>query len=76
VLFVSYLADARCLCASRKRLISIQKYSPPAAPGFSLPDFLKGAGDTAEYTMSVTQWTPDAKWTGSREWAERVPSAV
>jgi branched-chain amino acid transport system permease protein len=38
--------------------------------GFSLPDFLKGAGDTAEYTISVTQWTSDAKWQGSQEWAK------
>src|SRR4029453_18922090 len=39
--------------------------------GFSLPDFLKGAGETAEYTVSITQWTPDAAWSGARDWAAK-----
>jgi len=69
VLFVSYLADATLLMRQSKEIDLNPKVFTAGGAGFSLPDFLKGAGDTAEYTISVTQWTPDAKWTGSREWA-------
>lgn len=71
VLFVSYLADATLLMRQSKEIDLNPKVFAAGGAGFSLPDFLKGAGDTGEYTISVTQWTPDAKWTGSREWAER-----
>jgi branched-subunit amino acid ABC-type transport system permease component/ABC-type branched-subunit amino acid transport system substrate-binding protein len=71
VLFVSYLADATLLMRQSKEIDLNPKVFTAGGAGFSLPDFLKGAGDTAEYTVSVTQWTPDAKWTGSREWADQ-----
>jgi branched-subunit amino acid ABC-type transport system permease component/ABC-type branched-subunit amino acid transport system substrate-binding protein len=71
VLFVSYLADATLLMRQSKEIDLNPKVFTAGGAGFSLPDFLKGAGETAEYTISVTQWTPDATWTGSREWAER-----
>jgi branched-subunit amino acid ABC-type transport system permease component/ABC-type branched-subunit amino acid transport system substrate-binding protein len=70
VLFVSYLADATLLIRQAKEIDLNPKAFTAGGAGFSLPDFLKGAGETAEYTISVTQWTPDAKWSGSREWAE------
>ncbi|MFY9557855.1 MAG: ABC transporter substrate-binding protein [Blastocatellia bacterium] len=71
VLFVSYLADATLLMRQSKEIDLNPKVFAAGGAGFSLPDFLKGAGDTAEYTISVTQWTPDAKWTGSGEWADQ-----
>ena len=74
VLFVSYLADATLLMRQSKEIDLNPKVFTAGGAGFSLPDFLKGAGDTAEYTISVTQWTPDAKWTGSREWADKFRS--
>ncbi|HKG22036.1 MAG TPA: ABC transporter substrate-binding protein, partial [Blastocatellia bacterium] len=67
--FVSYLADATLLMRQSKEIDLNPKVFTGGGAGFSLPDFLKGASDTAEYTISVTQWTPDALWTGSREWA-------
>src|SRR6185369_17050917 len=69
--FVSYLADATLLMRQSKEIDLNPRVFTAGGAGFSLPDFLKGAGETAEYTISVTQWTPDAKWTGSREWAEK-----
>jgi branched-chain amino acid transport system permease protein len=71
VLMVSYLADAVLLMRQSKEIDFNPKVFTAGGSGFSLPDFLKGAGEAAEYTISVTQWTPDAQWTGSREWAER-----
>ncbi|HXG65360.1 MAG TPA: ABC transporter substrate-binding protein, partial [Blastocatellia bacterium] len=71
VLFVSYLADATLLMRQSKELDFNPKVFTAGGSGFSLPDFLKGAADTAEYTVSVTQWTPDSQWAGSREWYGR-----
>lgn len=71
VLFVSYLADATLLMRQSKEIDFNPKVFAAGGAGFSLPDFLKGAGETAEYTISVTQWTPDARWPGSSQWAAR-----
>ncbi len=71
VLFVSYLADATLLMRQAKEIDLNPKAFTAGGAGFSLPDFLKGAGETAEYTISVTQWTPDAKWPGTQEWSEK-----
>ncbi|HWC77168.1 MAG TPA: ABC transporter substrate-binding protein, partial [Blastocatellia bacterium] len=70
-LFVSYLADATLLMRQSKEIDFNPKAFTAGGSGFSLPDFLKGAGDAAEYTVSITQWTPDAAWTGSRDWAAK-----
>jgi branched-subunit amino acid ABC-type transport system permease component/ABC-type branched-subunit amino acid transport system substrate-binding protein len=70
-LFVSYLADATLLMRQSKEIDFNPKVFTAGGSGFSLPDFLKGAGETAEYTISITQWTPDAQWPGSREWAAK-----
>ncbi|HYP30058.1 MAG TPA: ABC transporter substrate-binding protein [Blastocatellia bacterium] len=69
IFFVSYLADATLLMRQSKEIDLNPKVFAGGGAGFSLPDFLRGASDTAEYTISVTQWTPDALWTGSREWS-------
>lgn len=71
VLFVSYLADATMLMRQSKELDFNPKVFTAGGAGFSLPDFLSSAAEAAEYTVSVTQWTPDAQWPGSREWADR-----
>jgi branched-chain amino acid transport system substrate-binding protein len=71
VLFVSYLADAMLLMRQSKEMDFNPKVFAAGGAGFSLPDFLKGAGEAAEYTISVTQWTPDARWPGSSQWAAR-----
>jgi branched-subunit amino acid ABC-type transport system permease component/ABC-type branched-subunit amino acid transport system substrate-binding protein len=69
VLFVSYLADATMLMRQSKEMDFSPRVFAAGGAGFSLPDFLRSAREAAEYTISVTQWTPDAKWPGSREWA-------
>lgn len=64
VLFVSYLDDAVALMTQSRAV----DFNPPmfaaAGAGFGLPDFPQVAGPAAEYTISVTQWTPDAQWAG------------
>ncbi len=45
------------------------KFITAAGTGFSAAEFPteKGAGKYAEYTFSVSQWLPTAKWAGSKE---------
>jgi branched-chain amino acid transport system substrate-binding protein len=50
--------------------VSLQpKYFTSAGTGFAAAEFPteKGAGKYAEYTFSVSQWLPTAKWAGSKE---------
>lgn len=71
VLFVSYLDDAVALMKQSRTV----DFNPPmftaAGAGFGLPDFPQLAGTAAEYTISVTQWTPDAQWPGVADFARR-----
>jgi branched-chain amino acid transport system substrate-binding protein len=45
------------------------KFYTSAGTGFAAAEFPteKGAGKNAEYTFSVSQWLPEAKWAGSKE---------
>jgi branched-chain amino acid transport system substrate-binding protein len=45
------------------------KYYTAAGTGFSAAEFptAKGAGRNAEFTLSVSQWLPEAPWPGSKE---------
>ena len=69
-LFVSYLDDAVSLMKQSRAV----NFNPPmftaAGAGFGLPDFPRLAGPAAEYTISVTQWTPGALWPGVSEFAQ------
>ncbi|RME47105.1 MAG: hypothetical protein D6791_06645 [Chloroflexi bacterium] len=71
VLFVSYLDDAVSLMKQSQAV----DFNPPmftaAGAGFGLPDFPQLAGPAAEYTISVTQWTPDAHWPGVPDFSRR-----
>jgi branched-chain amino acid transport system substrate-binding protein len=48
------------------------KFLTAAGTGFSAAEFPtnKGAGKYAEFTYSVSQWLPSAKWEGSRQFDE------
>jgi branched-chain amino acid transport system permease protein len=70
VLMVSYLADATLLMRQSREIDFNPSVFTAGGSGFSLPDFIKGAAETGEYTISVTQWTPDGGWQGSQQWAE------
>jgi branched-chain amino acid transport system substrate-binding protein len=45
------------------------KYYTSAGTGFAAAEFPseKGAGKNADFTFSVSQWLPEAKWRGSKE---------
>ena len=69
VYFASYLLDATTLMRQSEQIELNPKFITAAGTGFSAAEFPteKGAGKYAEYTFSVTQWLPNFKWAGSKE---------
>ncbi len=74
VYFASYLLDASTLMRQSEQLNLNPKYYTSAGTGFAAAEFPtadKGAGKYAEYTFSVSQWLPSAKWKGSAEFDQK-----
>ncbi len=73
VYFASYLLDATTLMRQSEQVTFNPKYYTSAGTGFAVADFPtdKGAGKYANYTFSVAQWLPSAKWAGSKEFDEK-----
>ncbi|HEY0190878.1 MAG TPA: ABC transporter substrate-binding protein [Kofleriaceae bacterium] len=69
IYFASYLLDATTLLRQTEQVGLSAKYLTSAGTGFAAAEFptAKGAGKLAEYTFSVSQWLPSAKWAGSSE---------
>jgi branched-chain amino acid transport system substrate-binding protein len=69
VYFASYLLDATTLMRQSEQVGLNPKFITSAGTGFAAAEFPteKGAGKYAEYTLSVSQWLPSAKWAGSKE---------
>lgn len=69
VYFASYLLDATILMRQAEQVGLNPKYYTSAGTGFAAAEFPteKGAGKFAEYTFSVSQWLPAARWAGSAE---------
>jgi branched-chain amino acid transport system substrate-binding protein len=74
IYFASYLLDASTLMRQAEQVNLNPKYYTSAGTGFAAAEFPttdKGAGKYAEYTFSVSQWLPSAKWKGSKEFDEK-----
>lgn len=74
IYFASYLLDATTLMRQAEQVNLNPKYYTSAGTGFAAAEFPtpdKGAGKYAEYTFSVSQWLPSAKWKGSKEFDEQ-----
>ena len=71
VLFVSYLESAIALITQSQTVDLNPRMFAAAGAGFSLPEFPRLAGASAEYTISVTHWTPDVKWSGAADFSRR-----
>jgi branched-chain amino acid transport system substrate-binding protein len=69
VYFASYLLDATTLMRQSEQVGLSPKFVTSAGTGFAAAEFPtdKGAGKYAEYTFSVSQWLPSARWAGSKE---------
>ncbi|NTW59471.1 MAG: ABC transporter substrate-binding protein [Nitrospirae bacterium] len=68
---VAYANEAQLIMKQAKELrIDAKLYSGGAA-GFAIPEFIKGAQDAAEYVVSATLWTPQLKYPGAKEFADK-----
>src|SRR5260370_8720484 len=67
--FCSYLLDAGTLMRQAQEVDLNPKYYTSAGTGFAAAEFPtpKGAGKNAEYTFSVSQWLPESRWPGAKE---------
>ena len=74
IYFASYLLDASTLMRQAEQVGLNPAYYTSAGTGFAAAEFPtpdKGAGRNAEYTFSVSQWLPSAKWKGSKEFDDK-----
>jgi len=68
---VSYANEAQLLMKQAKELRVDAKLYAGGAAGFAIPEFIKGAQDAAEYVISATLWTPQLKYPGTKEYADK-----
>jgi len=68
---VSYANEAQLLMKTAKELRVDAKLYAGGAAGFAIPEFINGAKDAAEYVVSATLWTPQVKYPGAKEYAEK-----
>jgi len=68
---VAYANEAQLIMKQAKELRIDAKLYAGGAAGFAIPEFIKGAQDAAEYVVSATLWTPQLKYPGAREFADK-----
>ncbi len=73
---VSYANEAQFVMKQIKELRVEAKLYAGGAAGFAIPEFIDGAKDAAEYVVSATLWTPQLKYPGTKEFAEKIQGQV
>ncbi|MFZ1983608.1 MAG: ABC transporter substrate-binding protein [Desulfatitalea sp.] len=71
IYMVSYVMDASLLMKQIKELRIEAKLFAGGAAGFAIPEFITNAKDAAEYVVTATLWSPQAKYPGAKEFAEK-----
>jgi branched-chain amino acid transport system substrate-binding protein len=68
---VSYANEAQLIMKQAMELRLDAKLFAGGAAGFAIPEFVDGAKEAAEYVVSATLWTPQVKYPGAREFANK-----
>jgi branched-chain amino acid transport system substrate-binding protein len=71
IYMVSYVMDASLLMKQIKEMRIDAKLFAGGAAGFAIPEFIQNAKDAAEYVVSSTLWSPQVKYPGAKEFAEK-----
>lgn len=71
IYMVSYVMDASLLMKQIKELRIDAKLFAGGAAGFAIPEFIDNAKDAAEYVVTATLWSPQVKYPGAKEYAEK-----
>jgi len=68
---VSYANEAQLLMKQIKELRVDAKLFAGGAAGFAIPEFIDGAKEASEYVVSATLWSPQVKYPGAKEFADK-----
>ena len=68
---ISYLMDATLIARQMKEIDINPKMFAGSAAGYSIPEFLEGAGDSAEYVYASTMWERTVPFPGAKEFDEK-----
>lgn len=68
---VSYANEAQLIMKQAMELRLDAKLFAGGAAGFAISEFVDGAKEAAEYVVSATLWTPQVKYPGAREFANK-----
>lgn len=71
IYMVSYVMDAALLMRQIKELRIDAKLFAGGAAGFALPEFVDNAKEASEYVVTATLWSPQVKYPGAKEFAEK-----
>jgi branched-chain amino acid transport system substrate-binding protein len=71
IYMVSYVMDASLLMKQIKELRIDAKLFAGGAAGFAIPEFIDNAKDAADYVITATLWTPQLKFPGAKEYADK-----
>ncbi len=71
IYMVSYVMDAALLMRQIKELRIDAKLFAGGAAGFAIPEFIDNAKDASNLVVTATLWSPQAKYKGSKEYAEK-----
>ena len=71
IYMVSYVMDASLFMKQIKELRIDAKLFAGGAAGFAIPEFIDNAKDAAEYVVTATLWSPQVKYKGAKEFAEK-----
>jgi branched-chain amino acid transport system substrate-binding protein len=71
IYMISYVMDASLLMRQIKELRIDAKLFAGGAAGFAIPEFIDNAKDASEYAITATLWTPQLKYPGAKEFAEK-----
>lgn len=64
---ISYLMDATLIARQMKEIDFNVKAFTGSAAGYSIPEFLTGAGDAGEYVYASTMWERTVPYPGAKE---------
>jgi len=71
IYMVSYVMDASLLMKQIKELRIDAKLFAGGAAGFAIPEFIDNAKDAADYVVTATLWSPQVKYPGAKEFADK-----
>jgi branched-chain amino acid transport system substrate-binding protein len=68
---ISYLMDATLITRQMKEIGLNAKMFAGSAAGYSIPEYLEGAGDAAEYVFTSTMWERTVPYPGAKEFDQK-----